>query len=862
MTHDKKQILSFAKLLQVDGACIELRTVPTERMGFFTDLDKLAEAACSQSGKRNVYLTLNPVRRDLLPIADNKLVQAKTGLSAKDEDIVCRRWFLIDIDDESRSKDTNATREELLVSKKLCDRIIVDLKERNIEYLVLCSGNGWHILICLPDYLNDEEHKERHKLLLNWFERTYREGSYQVDTVVHNASRISRCPGTLNLKGPHTEDRSQRLARLKLPVLTPKICDLFTKYAEEIAEQKVFDLPRPSNDLRFRYQGKGDLKTLDIVALFQAKGLYRKALGVGKHSVTCPWNERHTTSHPHDTSTVIWEGDRTSWPNFFCSHSHCQHTKIKEVFYFFDSSEIDRYCREEFKPSSPKSTDKISTEWPDPRPIQHELRVVAPLPARIIPEPFRSWIVDITHRMQCPIDFVAIPAIVLTAAIIGAGCGIKPKRRDDWLVVPNLWGGVVGRPGKLKTPAIAEPLQALERLAAKAKEEFDTLQREHEADLAIYESKKGALKDELKTIAKGSGKRGNEGVKADLVALEPPMEPIWHRYKTNDATIEKMSELLAENPRGMLLFRDELIGLLATWDKEGHEPDRAFYLEAWNGYGSIDTDRIGRGTIHTKNLCVSVLGGIQPGKLLAYLYRAIRGLENDGLIQRLQLLVYPDDPSVWNLIDRSPNTDARRQAFGIIEKLSNMDFTKNGATFNEGEKLPYFRFSDNAQELFYEYLTELEREKLKSEDEPIILEHLSKYRSLMPSLALIFHLIEVAAGKASGPITLQAAELAAAWCDYLENHARRIYGLVGDLPVQAASRLAKKIREGALKDGFTARDVYRKEWGLLDKKEIVEAACEELIEADWLREGIVPPSPGQRGKTVYWINPKIRGTNG
>lgn len=65
---------------------------------------------------------------------------------------------------------------------------------------------------------------------------------------------------------------------------------------------------------------------------------------------------------------------------------------------------------------------------------------------------------DVAERMQCPVDFIAVAAIVATAGIIGAGCAVKPKKNDDWLVIPNLWGSVVGRPGMLKTPAISEAM--------------------------------------------------------------------------------------------------------------------------------------------------------------------------------------------------------------------------------------------------------------------------------------------------------------------------------------------------------------------------------------------------------------------
>ena len=69
-------------------------------------------------------------------------------------------------------------------------------------------------------------------------------------------------------------------------------------------------------------------------------------------------------------------------------------------------------------------------------------------------------------------------------------------------------------------------------------------------------------------------------------------EPQRRRYLTNDATVEKIGELLAVNPRGILVFRDELTGWLSSLDKEGREGTRAFFLEAWSGTGSFVYDRI------------------------------------------------------------------------------------------------------------------------------------------------------------------------------------------------------------------------------------------------------------------------------
>src|ERR687891_109080 len=124
-----------------------------------------------------------------------------------------------------------------------------------------------------------------------------------------------------------------------------------------------------------------------------------------------------------------------------------------------------------------------------------------------------------------------------------------------------------------------------------------------------------------------------------------------------------------ENPRGLLIFRDELIGFLAALDREDRKSDRGFYLEAWNGYGSYLYDRIGRGTVPVENCCVSILGGIQPAKLLAYLHQTMDPMGDDGLLQRFQLLVYPDEPREWDLVDCYPDKEAKERALDILKNL-------------------------------------------------------------------------------------------------------------------------------------------------------------------------------------------------
>ncbi len=503
---------------------------------------------------------------------------------------------------------------------------------------------------------------------------------------------------------------------------------------------------------------------------------------------------------------------------------------------------------------------KDDPEWPEPTPlklIKKDLSPVSDLELELIPEPYQVWLKDISERMQCPLDYVAIGSLIVSSSLIGAGCSIRPKSQDSWTVIPNLWGGIIGAPSTLKSPALKEILKPIETLEKEAFDTYTNDQKIFEVEGEFLKVKKEVLKKEMMKAAKTNDSMKQDMIKENYRNLEEPEKPLCKRFITNDATIEKMHELLSKNSRGLLLFRDELIGLLSSWDKDGNDSDRSFYLEAWNGYGSKTTDRIGRGTIHTKNLCVSILGSTQPNKLATYFQKTLSGADNDGLLQRFQLLVYPDEIMSWQLVDKIPNVEAQKQVTDIMVKLAKMNFADYGAILDESSGIPYFKFEPKAQELFYEWLTKLEERLRTSTDDPVLIEHFTKYRKLMPSLALIFHLINLAGGKARSSVNEDAVDRAILWCSYLEKHTRRIYDMSLNQAFQAGRALANRIQKSEVRGHFDVRDIYRKQWSSLKTKEDVELGCDLLMQKGWLREGVL--QEGRKAKNCFFINPKTEG---
>jgi putative DNA primase/helicase len=398
----------------------------------------------------------------------------------------------------------------------------------------------------------------------------------------------------------------------------------------------------------------------------------------------------------------------------------------------------------------------------------------------------------------------------------------------------------------MKSPAQNEGLRALKKIASEHLNDFQAATIEWKATETVIISQKKGIEERLREIAKKGENDPSESnrLRDQLMQLESRLQnekPRARRLYTSDGTVEKISEILVDNPNGILINRDELYGFLKANDKPGREGDRAFYLESWNGYGEFTVDRIGRGTILVPALCLSILGGIQPGRLQQYVAEASGdGAGDDGLIQRFQLLVWPEFSKDWKNIDRPPNEEAAKRLERLFRDLVELKLESVGATWNEEGDPPYLRFAPDAQEAFNLWLEKLES-RLRGEDlgSPALDAHLGKYRKLMPALALIFHVLDVlSTGKSGSGVSLNAVQLAERWCSHLELHARKVYGLLEAAPVSGAQELLKRIRSGAVKDRARVRSIYRRHWTGLNSEEAVNDALDVLEQYGWVKREV------------------------
>lgn len=430
------------------------------------------------------------------------------------------------------------------------------------------------------------------------------------------------------------------------------------------------------------------------------------------------------------------------------------------------------------------------SEWLTPEPIGKKLMPVPSLADDMLPPPLNTFVNDAAGRMQASREYVAVALIVALGTVIGTGCAVRPKQKDNWTVTSNVWGMLVGQPASKKSPALTAGLGPVHHLDHLAQKDF-------EAEYSIFYVQQLTRQLKVKELERKQKKSSltPEEITELARASRKAEEPAPKRYYSNDATIEALGEILAVNPRGVLMVNDELSGWLQAMDKPGREGTRAAFLSAWNGLDPQRVDRIGRGNLHIPHFCISVLGGIQPDMIQTYLSEAQIENRNDGLVQRLQLAVYPDLQPIETIVDQSPDHAVITDVRNIFIALGN-DLLVFKPNVDAPGTIPYFRFeSKKAFPAFRDWLLQNEQ-RARSEESPVVSEHLSKFSRLVPALSLVFHMTRLATGSAKpgSPIDLESLTMALKWAIFLEAHARRIYSMAQTDKSISAGALGQKIK--------------------------------------------------------------------
>lgn len=497
--------------------------------------------------------------------------------------------------------------------------------------------------------------------------------------------------------------------------------------------------------------------------------------------------------------------------------------------------------------------------WPERGELPPSRTPAPSMPPELLPLAFRDWITDEAERLGACIEFVAVPAVISAGSLLGRSLAVRPKARSNWTVIPNLWGQSVARPAGMKTPSANTGLYPIRRLAAEEMERFKQTRAKAKARLDVLAAQRAAL---LRAAKKGTNAETLAGEVAALDKLLEETRPIAarRRYIVNDCTVEALQNILSENPRGVLQYRDELNGFYGMLGRDGHEADVGYYLEAYEGglSGAYESDRVARGNVRAEGPCVSMFGTIQPGPIGRQVEGAVAGRERaTGWIQRFGLTVIPDDPGEGRGVDREPNVKARETAFRAFRVLDEGDRVRDFGAQQEDGAPDFLRFSPEAQGVFDDWLEEHHANVRDAGNAPAFEEYLVKQRKTVPALALIFHSLDVAVGaERPGPVSAGAVDLAVQWGAFLRLHAEKLFSLELRQSETAAHALAARLLRRAVPDGLTVSDLGERDWSGLGRPALVHAALDVLEPLGWVRRDYQITTG--RTRTVVRVHPDFR----
>ena len=342
-----------------------------------------------------------------------------------------------------------------------------------------------------------------------------------------------------------------------------------------------------------------------VLKVFRDQGMVRdhgRSMPFGwGFEVDCPWAAEHTDPRPAASYVPVRQ-------RFKCHHGHCQDRTMADVRAWADaciredSGGLESLASLEFDNIEPPIGPGLFHAgvqvggaidlWDQKTPPTW--------PGGVLSSVEEDDLADQVERNG--LDAGALGAVTMT--VYSGACDkrtiLSPYASASWQIRPVLWTMLVDETGRRKTATLQARLGRLRQLNLERMRQYKVAQ-------AHWQVAPKALRGPAPAVS--------------AVLAE-------------DVTPERLQELMAGNPRGLLYTRDELAG----WFDFGRymsgpgAAERAFFLEAYEG-GPLTISRMTRTTV-IENTAITLLGGIQQQKLAG-----LKGLEDDGLLSRMGVIL-------------------------------------------------------------------------------------------------------------------------------------------------------------------------------------------------------------------------------
>jgi Protein of unknown function (DUF3987) len=263
-----------------------------------------------------------------------------------------------------------------------------------------------------------------------------------------------------------------------------------------------------------------------------------------------------------------------------------------------------------------------------------------PPPLTLLPSVLQEYVIAAAESLTVDVSYILLPLLSSLGAAIGNTRSIILKR--GFIQPPIIWTGIIGRSGSRKSPALDKGC------------------------FAVMENERGLMRQNKEAMDKYDNDLAEWDAKSNKERGKKPEQPLQCTCLMDDMTLAALADAMQENPRGVLVKKDELSHWFAAFDQyhSGKGADVSRWLSLHTGvFFGVDrrTDKR-RYRIHNPRVCIA--GGIQP-KVLA------RVLTEDfferGLPARFLLANPPMRQDRWN--ETTIPDDLREAVLELFEEL-------------------------------------------------------------------------------------------------------------------------------------------------------------------------------------------------
>lgn len=305
-------------------------TVKRTYSGYFTDVETLLQEV-KKYQHANIYFTLNVIDPACYSREQHDRIVTKPKSTTSDNEIIGRKWCLIDVDCEKPS-DTNSSDEEKEMAKEVVNNVYKFLRDEGFEKPIVCdSANGYHLLL-KQAMKSTPENTETMKKFLQVLDMYFSTDKVKIDCSTFNPSRICKLYGTYSRKGSDTKERPQRLSTiLRVPQevkVTPN--EYFIKVAGYLPEPEKKDRSNNYGRTTFDLDAFIAEHNIEVAKIVETPNFTKYVLK------SCPFN----SAHQAPDSAVFKMRDGSF--GFKCLHNSDGHYTFRDFRLHFQPNAYDR----------------------------------------------------------------------------------------------------------------------------------------------------------------------------------------------------------------------------------------------------------------------------------------------------------------------------------------------------------------------------------------------------------------------------------------------------------------------------------------------------------------------------------------